>query len=87
VEELAVLKEKSKLFITKLVNNYAPAQVKNSPEIMQLINSSVNLTCALSDEKLAKNLIDIIVKVGKLALQNPELFKGKESRGENQNGK
>ena len=87
VEELAVLKEKSKLFMTKLVNNYAPAQVKNSPEIMQLINSSVNLACALCDEKSAKNLIDIIVKVGKLALQNPELLEGKESRGENRNGK
>ncbi|CAH1755796.1 15104_t:CDS:2 [Entrophospora sp. SA101] len=76
-EEIILLKEKTKLFLAKLINNYAPPQIKNSPEVMKLINSSINLVLALSDEKVLKNVINLMVKSGKLALQNPQAFKGK----------
>jgi len=77
VEEIVVLKEKMKHFANKLVDNYAPSQIKNSPEIRQFINSLMNLYCAANDERICKDFVDSIVKVGKLALRNPQAVAGK----------
>jgi hypothetical protein len=49
---------------------------KNSLEIRQIINSSIDLMNALGDEKLSKDFINIGVKMVKSAIQNPQAFKG-----------
>jgi len=86
VEEIVVLKEKLKLLVKTVIKNYAPPEIKNSPEINQFINSFINLIYALNDEKLLKDSIDLGAKVMKLGLQNPELFEGKKHEERTQNG-
>jgi hypothetical protein len=57
-----VLKDKIKALIDMLVKNYAPTEIKNSPEIKQGINSFLNLVGAVADEKVVKEGIDLVVK-------------------------
>ncbi|CAI2177928.1 6286_t:CDS:2 [Funneliformis geosporum] len=75
-EEIAILKSKLKILANKLIDKYAPPRIKNSPEIRQIINSSINLMNALGDEKLYKDFINIIAKIAKSAIQNPPAFEG-----------
>jgi hypothetical protein len=77
VEEMAVLKDKLKIFVNKIIENYAPSSIKNSPEIRQLVNSTMDLCNAVNDEKLCKNFIDIVVKCLKSALQDQQIWKEK----------
>ncbi|MCE8163442.1 MAG: hypothetical protein I3274_04450 [Candidatus Moeniiplasma glomeromycotorum] len=81
VEEIAVFKDKIKLFLTKVVDKYAPPQIKNSPEIRKFIDSAINLWCASMDEKLAKDSWNMAAKVVRLALQNEGQLKGKSFMG------
>ena len=73
VEEIVVLKDKLKIFVNKIIENYAPSSIKNSPEIRQLVNSTMDLCNAVNDEKLYKNFIDIAVKCLKSALQDQQI--------------
>jgi len=72
-EEIAVLKSKLKILVNKLIDRYAPPQIKNSPEIRQFINSSMNLMDALGDEKLCKDSINIAAKLVNSAVQNQQI--------------
>jgi hypothetical protein len=81
VEEIAVLKDKIKLFLKKAVDNYAPPQITNSPEVRQLIDSAINLSCASMDEKLAKDGWKVVAKLVRLASQNEVNLEGKGFMG------
>ncbi|CAI2177326.1 18025_t:CDS:2 [Funneliformis geosporum] len=71
------LKEgKLKILVNKLVDRYAPPQIKNSPEIRQFINSSMNLIDTIADEKIGKETINILAKIFKQAAQNEQVIEG-----------
>lgn len=61
-EEIKVLRWKLKQLGLKLINHYAPAQIKNSLEVMGAIKSYLNLTDVLVDESLCQDWIKIIVR-------------------------
>ncbi|CAI2173066.1 5276_t:CDS:2 [Funneliformis geosporum] len=75
-EEITVLKGKLKILVNKLVDRYAPPQIKNSPEIRQFINSSMNLIDTIADEKIGKETINILAKIFKQAAQNEQVIEG-----------
>jgi len=72
-EEIAILKSKLKILVNKLIDGYAPSQIKNSPEIRQFINSSMNLMDALGSEKIYKEFINIIAKILRQVVQNQQI--------------
>jgi hypothetical protein len=57
-EEIKIAKEKLKTLALSLINDYAPAEIKNSSEVTQFIKSCLNFFDAILDEKLVKENID-----------------------------
>jgi hypothetical protein len=77
-EEIAVLKEKLKIFANNCFDKYAPPQIKNSPEIRQFINSTMNFLDVIYDDKLLKDCFNMIAKMVRLSVQDERIWKEKD---------
>lgn len=72
-EEIKLFKWKINNLALKLVDNYAPSQIKNSPEIMGSIKSGLKLMDAIGDEKLAQDGINLVAKVWEKVRQSSDV--------------
>lgn len=74
-EEIKMLKWKLNGLALKLIHYYAPPQIRNSPEIMGLIKSGLNLMEAIQDEKLTQESINLLARVWEAMRSSPDFKK------------
>ncbi|CFW93126.1 protein of unknown function [endosymbiont DhMRE of Dentiscutata heterogama] len=74
-DEIYVAKEKAKSLIAEYLNNYAPTEFRQYPQLKELSSSVINFLDALLDEELLAEAVKLTAEVCEIAVEKFDLKK------------